>query len=253
MTDERTLFIRPPLWLPIAVAVIAGGMYIAGKYVETRDRSFATISVSGEGRVFTAPDIAEVSMGMQTGRQASAEQAMTRLKEGMTKVLAAVQQAGVEEKDIRTENFYLNPVYDWTQDQGQIFRGFEATQSLRIKVRDLDKVSEVIGAGTTAGANQAGGVQFTVDEPEAKRAEARQKAIDQAKQKAKTLADSLGMKLGKIRGFDEGSSGGAYPPIMMRAQEDSAMGGATAPAGMVPLPAGEQEIVVNVSITYELE
>lgn len=248
MPDERTLTIRPPLWLPLAVAGLAGLLYIGGKYVETRDRSYPTIAVTGEGRTFVAPDIAEISLGIQTGRQSSATEAMRRLSDGMNKVTDAVKKSGIEDKDIRTENFYLNPVYDWT-DKGQIPRGFEASQSLRVKIRDLDKVSEVLTAATNAGANQAGSVTFTVDEPEEKRSEAREEAIEQAKEKAQKLAADLGMRLGKIKGFDEGGSYGGPVP-MMRMDAGMAGGGGGAP---LPVPTGEQEVVVQVTLTYELE
>ncbi len=250
MSDNQTLNIRPPLWLPIIVAVIAGGLYVAGKFVETRDRSLATIAVTGEGRAFATPDIGEISLGIQTGRMKTAAEAMAKLKEGMNKVVDGIKKTGVEAKDITTENFSLNPIYDWT-DQGQQFRGFEATQSVRVKVRNLDKVTDVLTAATNGGANQAGSVNFTVDEPEAKRAEARQKAIDQAKEKAETLAAELGMRLGDIKGFDEG--GGYSPPMPMMARDAVGMAGGGGDMASLPLPSGEQEIRVNVTLTYELE
>lgn len=249
MNGDHTLNIRPPAWLPIAVALIVGGLYVAGKFVETRDMIEPTISVTGEGRVFVVPDIAEVSLGIQTGRQPSAAEAMRRLREGMSAVFAAVKKAGVEEKDIRTENFTLNPVYDWTE-KGQIFRGFEANQSLRVKVRNLDKVTDVITAAAGAGANQAGNVAFTVDDPERVRAEARDDAIAQAKAKAQKLASDLGMRLGEIEGFNEGGYGGPPVVFMRSAEMGMAGGGGDVP---LPVPAGEQEIVVQVTITYELE
>lgn len=249
MSDEHTLNIRPPMWLPLAVAAIAGLLYVGGKFVETRDTSYPTISVTGEGKAFVVPDIAEVSLGIQTGRQPSAAEAMRKLREGMNAVVAAIKKSGIEDKDIRTESFYLNPVYDWT-DKGQIPRGFEANQSVRVKVRNMDKVTDVIGAATTAGANQAGNVTFTVDDPEGKRAEARDKAIEQAKAKAQKLAEGLGMSLGDIKGFDEGGSYGG-PQIMMRDAVGMAGGGGGGPP--LPVPAGEQEVIVQVTITYELE
>ena len=250
MPDDHTLNIRPPLWLPITVAVIVGGLYIAGKFVETRDKSYPTIAVTGEGKVFTAPDVAELSLGIQTGRQPSAAAAMAKLQQGMSAVFASIKGQGVEEKDIRTESFYLNPVYDYTEE-GQVFRGFEANQSLRVKVRNLDKATDVLSAATSAGANQAGSINFTVDDPEAKRAEAREKAIAQAKEKAEKLAGDLGMRLGKIEGFNEGGSYGGPPVMMMRSKEGVGGGGGVGAAP--PLPAGEQEIVVQVTLTYELK
>lgn len=247
-SDQHTVFVRPPIAALLAAVIIGGGFYLGGKFVETRTKEPTLISVTGEGKAFMAPDIAEISLGAQTGRQASAKVAMEQLKAKMDAVFKAVKDAGVEEKDIRTEQFSLNPVYDWSNGK-QTMLGFEAMQSLRVKVRDLDKASGVLEAATAAGANQAGNVSFTIDDPETKRSEARQAAIEQAREKAQKLASDLGMSLGKIRGFQEG--GGYTPPLPMRAM----MGGADMAMEKVamPLPAGEQEIQAQVSITYELK
>ena len=129
-------------------------------------------------------------------------------------------------------------------------RGFDASQSLRVKVRNLDTVSDVLAAATNAGANQAGSVSFVVDDPEKARAEARQEAIDQAKAKAQTLAMQLGMHLGKIKNFSEG--GGSMPPMMYGRGAMMAMDAKTMEVAPTPLPAGEEEINVQVTLTYEL-
>lgn len=253
---DQIINVRPPIWALIGAVALGGVFYISGKQIESKaydPSQNGTITVSGDARVFVAPDIGELSLGIQTGRQATASAAMEKLKTGMDKVIAAVKAQGIEEKDIRSESFYLNPVYDWTNGQ-QVPRGFEATQSLRIKVRDLDKVSEVLGAATAAGANQAGSVNFTVDEPDAKRAEARQEAIDEAKQKARELAGQLGVHLGEIVNFSEGYGGSPMPPIYY-SRDAYGVGGAAniAEQAAVQMPAGEQEISVSVSITYEID
>jgi uncharacterized protein YggE len=251
---DQTINVRPPVWALIAAVALGGVFYIAGKHLElkqTDPTEHGTITVSGEGRAFAAPDIAQLSLGFQSGRQATAAAAMERLKTNMDKVIAAIKAEGIEEKDIRTESFYLNPVYDYSNGQ-TIPRGFEAGQSLSIKVRDLDKVSDVLGAATTAGSNNAGGVNFTVDDPEAKRSEARAEAIEEAKEKAQVLAKQLGVSLGEIVSFSEGGYGGGPVP-MYYAREmagDSAMNQEKL---AVQMPAGEQEINVNVSITYEIK
>jgi len=256
MPDSQIIEVRPPVWALLTAVAIGGLFYISGKNIEnqTLDPSEnGTISVSGDARVFIAPDIGELSLGIQTGRQATASAAMQKLKTGMDKVIAAVKEQGIEEKDIRSESFYLNPVYDWSNGL-QVPRGFEATQSLRIKVRDLDKVSEVLGVATAAGANQAGSVNFTVDDPDAKRAEARQEAINEAKAKAEELADQLGVSLGEIVSFNEGYGGSPMPP-MYYSRDAYGVGGAAnvAEQSAVQMPVGEQEINVSVTITYELE
>ena len=246
MEDHR-IFLRPPLWLPVVIAVLLGAGYIGGKFVETRDREKLVISVSGEGRVFAPPDIAELSFGVQTGRVETAKVAMEKLRKDMDAIFQAVKALGVEEKDIRTEHFSLNPVYDWTE-KGQVFRGFEASQSFHVKVRDLDQTDDVLTAATDAGANQAGNVRFTIDDPEQQRAEARGEAITEAKEKAKLLAANLGKRLGKLKGFSEGGGGWVQPMMMMRAEKVGMGGGGPD----LPLPAGEQEVNVQVTLTYEL-
>ncbi len=247
-SSNQHLTIHPPVWGLILAVVIAGCFFVYGKTMENRDRTPATISVTGEGKAAATPDIAQLSFGVQVPRQRTSKEAMAILTRQMTAVLDAVKNAGIEDKDITTEQLSLNPVYDWRTGT-QTLMGYEAVQSLRVKVRDLDKTSDVLGAATAAGANQAGGVQFTVDDPEAARAEAREEAITQAKQKAMVLARQLGMSLGPVKAFSEGSYG-FQPPVMMRAEMDAANGAATPSAP--PLPAGEQEQNVTVTITYEL-
>jgi len=248
--EEHRLFLRPPVWLPIIVALIAGGMYMGGKYIEAQDYSPTMITVSGDDRVFAVPDIAELSFGIQTPPGRDAQEAMERLSKGMDAVFAAVKRVGIEEKDIRTEQLSLNPIYDWTERQGRVLKGYEASQSLRVKVRDLDKVDDVLGAATSAGANQAGGVSFTIDDPDELRAEARREAIAEAEQKAHQLARDLGTRIVKLRGFSEGGGGYIPVPMMMRAMDG--MGGAMEEKAP-PIPAGEQEVRVDVTLTYEVK
>jgi len=249
---DQTINVRPPVWALIAAVVIGGAFYIAGKNIEANPEpeQLSSITVTADGRAFASPDIAQLSLGVQTGRQATAKAAMTKLKTSMDAVIAAVKAQGIDDKDITTQSFWLNPVFDYSNGT-QVARGFEAGQSLSVKVRDLDKTSDVLGAATNAGANQVGGVQFTVDDPDAKQAEARQEAIEEAQAKAKVLARQLGVELGDIINFTEGFGGGYPVPMMMY---DKAMGvGGGAENQAVQLPAGEQEINVTVSITYELE
>lgn len=245
--DEQTLHLRPPLWLPIAVALVAGGLYVVGKIVEVRGYQPVTIAVLGEGEVAAAPDVAVLSFGVQTGRQKTAKLAMDRLSRDMGAIMEAVKKSGVEEKDIRTESLWLNPAYDW-EDGRQVDRGFEASQSLSVKVRDLGKISDVLAAATSVGANQVGGVTFTIDNPEKLRAQAREEAIAQAQEKAQTLASQLKKRLGELKGFSEGGIATPVPYMARMMELGVGGGGMEAP----PLPGGEQEIRVQVTLTYEL-
>lgn len=246
MADNDTL--RPPAWALLLAVVIGGGFYLGGVVLETEDRVPATIVVSGEGKVTAVPDIAELSFGVQTGRRSSAKVAMEKLRKDMQAIVEAVKNVGIEEKDIRTENFQLNPAYDWS-DGRQVLQGYEANQSLRAKVRDLEKVNDVLEAATNAGANQAGSVSFTIDDPYALQTQAREKAIAKAKENAQKLAAQLGVRVVRLTSFSEGG-GGTPPPVPFygRAMMEAGMGG----EGELPLPAGEQEITVQVTLTYEV-
>jgi len=245
--EEKTIFFKPPVWLPIVVALILGGAFVAGQKIEMRG-SPATISVNGEGKVTAVPDIAALSFGMQTGRQATAQIAMEQLSKSMNAVIEAVKMQGIETKDIQTESLSLYPAFDW-KDGEQIPRGFEANQSLRVKVRDLEKIGSVLSAATAAGANQAGGVSFTIDDPERLQTEARDLAISDAKEKALALAEKLGVSLGALKGFNEG---GMYGPTPMYegAMMDRGMGGGG--GSLIPVPTGEQEVRMSVVLTYEV-
>lgn len=209
----------------------------------------ATISVNGEGEVSAVPDIASLSFGVQTGRQKTAQAAMEQLSTKMNAVIDAIKDEGIEEKDIRTQSLSLHPSYDWEEGK-RIDRGFEANQNLRVKVRDLEKIGTVLTAATSAGANQAGGVSFTIDDPDELRAQARAEAIADAEEKAHVLAKDLGVALGKLKGFHEGG-GYAPAPMYERAMSmDAGYGGGIEES--IPVPAGEQEVRVNVSLTYEV-
>lgn len=250
--DEHTVRVRPPVWLPIIVAVIAVGGYVTGKTIETRHLDMVTINVTGEGKVYANPDIAQMSFGVQTGRQKTAEEAMKVLSEKMNAVVDAVQKAGIEEKDVVTQQLSLNPSYDWN-DGKRVDEGFEANQRLRVKVRDLEKIGDVLTVVTAAGANQAGGVSFTIDDQDAIRSQARQKAIEHAQAKALVLAKELGMQLGKLRGFNENGGHLPTPSYARNEMMMDAMGaGGAVEYAPTPVPSGEQEIRVNVSVMYEL-
>lgn len=248
--DSSTLILRPPVWALLLAVAIGGSFYLAGKNLEIKGplTNPLVVSVSAEGKVSMPPDIASLSFGITTGRQSTAKAATDVIQRNMTKILAAVKALGIEEKDIATESFYLSPEYDYTTG-GQVPRGFQATQTLRVKVRDLDKVGDVLTAATNAGANQVGGIQFSVDDPDVVKAQAREIAIGKAKAKAKVLADNLGMSLGRMISFSED---GLYPqpvPMMMKANYDA---GASMPERSLEIPAGEQDIVSNVTMSFEL-
>ena len=229
-------------------SLILGGSFIIGKNIESEPDMPAMITVQGEGKVQAIPDIALLNFGVQTGRQKTSQQSMQILAERMNAIIAAVEAAGVEKKDISTQSLRMNPAYDYVEGERRDV-GFEANQNLQVKVRDVDNISTILDAAVRKGANQVGNVSFTIDDMTSLQEQARKEAIAKAKANAKILAKDLGVTLGDLQGFNEN---GGYPvsPVMMRMQS---MGMEEAMDSMAPnIPAGEQDVQVTVSLTYEV-
>lgn len=223
---------------------------MAGQYVGSQPQRVQQeveagreITVSGTGKALSAPNVAKYTLGVVTGSQTTAEGALKILSDRSQAVVKAITSEGVAEKDIATTNLSVNPVYDFSRGQQEI-RGFEASQSVEVTIRNLDKIGVILAKATGEGANQAGGLTFTVDDIEKVRSEAQAEAIAEAREKAKQLAQALGVGLGRVKTFS--ASEVAPPgPLPYATRAESA---ATAPA----VPAGTQEIQVSVTITYEL-
>ncbi len=202
-----------------------------------------TFDVTGEGKVSATPDIALVTVGIQsTGSTVKAAQ--DQINSTINKVSEAIKKLGVDPKDIKTTNYNVNPSYDFTQ--GQKITGYLANTNLQIKVRVLDKANSVIDTATANGANQIGGINFDIDDKTKLENEARQKAVDSAKKKASDASKIAGFKLGRIINYSENSGG--ISPMPLRAMSiDKASGGT--PTEIEP---GSNEISVTVTLSYEI-
>jgi uncharacterized protein YggE len=207
-----------------------------------------TITVSGEGKVVVIPDLAKITLGMQVERKtvADAQAENTRI---MNAIIEKVKSFEVDKKDIQTSSYNISPVYDYV-DGRSVLRGYQVSQNIAVKVRNLDRVGDIIGAAGSLGANQVGGIDFTTDDIEKVKQEARIKAMENAKDKAEALADVTGVDLRRVISFNE-SFGGGYMPIYrdFDMKAEAANAGAPAPS----IEAGSNEIIVNVSVTYEIE
>jgi uncharacterized protein YggE len=207
-----------------------------------------TISVSGEGRVSVKPDIVKLELGTVIERKtvAEAQKENTRIMNALSEKLKGF---GVDAQDLQTSNYTINPMYDWN-DGRQKLRGYQVQQGLRLKLRDLDKVGDVLGAAGELGVNQAGGIEFTVDKPEAVKQQAREEAMKNAQAKAEALAKVTGIKLRRVISFNEGGYEPTYNAMYNKAvMMDSAAGSAPAPT----IQAGSAEYVINANVTYEIE
>lgn len=219
----------------------------------------ATITVSGEGEVLAVPDIGRFSFSvMAEGVTATEAQEMSGTN--INAILAYLKEQGVEEKDIKTEQYSLYPRWSYEErfcpvgsycpPGERIQDGFTVTQTVTVKVRDTDAAGRIVTGVGERGATDISSLAFTVDDVEELRKEAREKAIQDAKEKAVTLASQLGVQLVRITWFDE--AGNSYDPyyraVPMMAKEDGMMSDFEGPE----FPMGEEETVVRVNITYEV-
>jgi len=246
--DKKQFFLRLIMVLAIAGIVIVS-VVMATKDPNTNNQ----LSVSATGKVTAIPDIATITVGVYTEAQPTAAEAVKNNTDKMNDIISALKGLDIEKKDITTSNYNLNPVYNWTESRGQVLRGYEVRQNVTIKIRDLDKIGQAIQVTTEKGANQIGGISFTIDDPEDLKTEARNIAIAKAKTKAEELAKVSGIKLGKLINVYENQ---VYYPDMRTnvsyAKEAYGVGG----GGDIPEPAieaGEQEVQVEIYLVYEVK
>lgn len=214
--------------------------------LEIRDglKSKETIIFFGEGKAIGIPDVASVNFSVITEKM-TAKEAITENAEKMNDIINFVKESGIDSKDMKTQVFVLTPRYDWIKRE-RIFKGYELTSTLAVKIRDLEKLSGIIDGIVLRGADKVGNIQFVLDDPEKLKEEARVKAIENAKEKAQSVAVATGLKLGKIVSFSET---GVLQPIPRYFNEAMRLEGDVAPE----IEKGSLEIQMNVSLTFELK
>ena len=240
-------FVSPLAWILTFFVVLfiynrfAGPVPFSVTSVSTQKSD--TFNVSGEGKVSVPPDIVLINAGV-TAQASTVKEAQDQLNASINRVSKALKQLGIEEKDIQTSNYNINPTYDYTSGLQRI-TGYSANSNLAIKVREIDKVNSVIDAATENGANQVGGIIFEVDDKTKAENEARELAVAEAKKKAQDAAKIAGFKLGRIVNYSEGF--GDFPrPIPLRAQ------GSEQEIAVTSIEPGSNEITVIVILSYEI-
>lgn len=211
----------------------------------------ATISVSGEGDAATSPDMAILSFSVLKQAETAAA-AMAENSKAMADVLAALKTAGIAERDLQTNSFSVQPVYKQFEAKDGVYvppeiTGYQVTNGLSVRVRDLTKLGEILDSSVKLGINQGGDIAFTNDDPKATVTEARKAAIGDAVAKAKTLTEAAGVKLGRIITITENMQRPMpVPQTMMRASMMKE-------ADSVPVATGENTYNVVVNVTFALE
>jgi hypothetical protein len=217
-----------------------------------------TISVTGTGDVTAVSDIATLTVNLSKDGK-TAKEAQDLLNTSITSTLGYLKDQKIDDKDIKSEYGGLSPKYSYQPicytfpcpPSNPTITGYTATQTITIKVRVVDNASTIRTGLAGLGITDISGPTFSIDNEDAFKDQARAIAITQAKTKAETLANELGVRLGKVTSFTE-NTGNPYP-IMYDAK---AMMGATVTSSAAPaptLPKGENKITSDVTITYEIK
>lgn len=239
----------------IAIATIAIGI-VAYSFVKSgKTTSVGTFTVSGEGKVVAAPDIAQFTFSVITEGGTDIDTLQKENTDKTNRIIDFLKSKGVEKEDIKTASYDVGPRQQYFPCTGGSpcpppkIVGYTVNQTVFVKVRKLEEAGELLGGVTANGANSVSGLSFTIDKPEKVENEARAKAISEAKEKAEVMAKAGGFRVGRLISIQEG--GGFSPPIPLRAAP-AMMESVDAKASPVIEP-GSQEVIVNVTLQYEIK
>lgn len=254
---DKESFIKKILMVLLAVALVYLTLFLGTLmrnnikkyyYIGQAEQMERTIVVNGSGKVTGQNDLAVTTIGFSNTDKDVAKAQETNRKV-MDPLLKELKALGIEDKDLQS-NYSLYPEYEYTPERGQQLRGFRVTNNVIVKIRDLTKVAVVLALPTKFGANEVSGLNFTIDDPENLRNEARLEALADAKSKAKQLAENLGVSLGEIISYADYDASTSYPyPMNQMAYAKEGLGGG---GGPTEITTGSREINMGVTIVYKI-
>lgn len=235
----------PKPFLPLA---LAAALALPAAAMAAEPASRPHIIVSGEGQATVAPDLALISLSVMREAK-TAREAMDANNAAMAAVIAAMKAFGIAERDLQTAGIQISPRYNYTNkpDGGQDAElvAYQVTNTLSVRLRDIDKAGEILDKAVTLGVNQGGNITFSNEDPAATLTEARKKAVADAIVKAKTLAEAAGVNLGRVLEISDQNTRPSPMPIQAKAFD--------AAGAAAPVQAGENSYAVQVTVTFELK
>ncbi len=251
---------KPMIWINgllvlvlLALALLVAGCAPAsigssGQVEASQLEQKANIKVVGSGEALGQPDEAQVTVGVETFapevNDATAENEAT-----IEAILTVLEETGIKTEDIQTSNYSLWAEQKYGDNGPEGIAGYRVSNQVSVMIRDINKVSDVLTAVTSAGANSIYGVQFSVADPVALQAEAREKALDDARQRAESLAQLSGLTLGGIEAIEE--SFGQFPGPARPMGGGDGLGGGVAEASTSISP-GQLSYQSQVQVTYAI-
>lgn len=246
-----------PVFTALVVLLLVGGVcfmaaeayksFAEASRVGYSDQMTPNISVNAQGKSAIKNDTATVDIGV-TKTASTASDAQTQATDAMNALTAAIKAIGVASDDIETSSYTVSPQYDYDVSPATI-RGYEANQTLTVKIRQSDLVNAVLAKAGELGATNVGSLRFEADDDTTAENDARQKAIAKARAQAEAIATSMGATLGDVVSYSESRSGGEMP--YYRTFDSALSVGASAPVPDVQM--GQSEVQMDVYINYALK
>ncbi len=217
----------------------------------TQTNASGELAVVGVGKVDIVPDTASVDLGIVVNNSPNVNDAQTQINKINNAIVSGVTALGIPKTDIKTSNYSIVPNYDYSKGGAGTIAGYNGNTTITIKVKQTDKLPQVIEAATKAGANQVMGTNYTIDKPENYQEQARAKAIANAKEQAQKLASELSIRLGKVTNIVESSSNNGPLPMLYAAKDSFGMGAGGTNAPVPELQPGTQTITSTVTLYFE--
>ena len=217
-----------------------------GRYIGQDVMIRNTFTVTDSAEVFAKPDLGLITFSVKTEAK-TVSKAMPKNTEKMNNIINFLKDSSIEDKDLKTTSFNIYPRYDYSSiSSRRTLTGYEITQSLEVKIRNLSKTGDLISGAASRGANQVGNLSFMIDNQDELKEQARTEAIKKAKAKADKIAKDLGVDIVGVVNFNENSQ---VPQYYDYAYSEKGIGGGSVSP---EIETGENKIEVFVNIIYEI-
>jgi len=246
---------EPKIILIFTIVIVLGVVLVVSIL---RDRIVNNIqnqvTVTGRGEVTYQPDVASVNLGVQIDKAETAEMALSKMNEKMNSIIQALEKLGISREDIITQNYSLYPQRDYISGSSSV-AGYNANQQIVVKLKDIDEnpdnLNQVIAEASKAGTNQVLGINFEVSSVNDLKQKARVAAIQDARSKADELAQAAGIKrLGKVVSWYENYVDDVQNQVGLY---KGGLGAGEASSISPDVPAGNQKIVIEIGVIYQVK
>jgi len=253
MNEKLKNYLAGTIILALLVFAFASLYFVLSYAKNAQPASFRSFTVTGEGSITAIPDIVQFSLGVITQGDTNLAATQQSNTEKANAAIAFLKEQGVEQKDITTKNYSVEPRYQYYNcSRGDTLCpppdivGYTVSQTVQVKVRDFNIIGELLSGVIEKGANTVSQLSFTIDDSTQIQNEARGKAVDQAKDKAQALAKAGGFRVGRLLSIQEGT---ILSPRYDFAALEVQRAGVPAPS----IEPGSQDVKISVTLTYEIK